>query len=269
MVNSGNLGICGSRSEYYRRDIERLVQGMLPVGWEWVKSSKKTKVARRNSPLVYYKEFLSRSRFEVLKNVVKGSRGERARIHGDSLISHGFNAPVPLCWGDDHKHNFIIFEGIEAEPIGGYIYSNWGQKLSNNELKLKYKCIAALATEVGRLHRSGIVHGDLRLNNILINVSEDQSPTFYFLDNERNEQYGVIPEKLIAKNLVQLNLISPKFISFKDRFRFFHSYNSVYKRFNIDSQKYLVKRIWQLTLKRFARPSLSDCYKDLQKIVNN
>ncbi len=263
------MRICGPQSKYFKSDIERLIEGTLPADWEWVASSKKTQVARRCNPLVYYKKFLSRSRFEALKNVVKGSRGKRARIKGDILISHGFNAPVPLCWGDDNNHNFILFEGIEAEPIGGYIYSNWGQKLNGDVRKLKYLVISALAAEVGRMHNAGIVHGDLRLNNILLNMAKDGAPSFYFLDNERNEQYSVVPEKLIAKNLLQLNLISPKLITFSDRFRFFHYYNRVYTRFDVQAQKYLVKRIWQLTLKRFARPSLNDCYQDLQAIVKS
>ncbi len=268
MVNSKKTNIKGPRAEEFRYDIERFADEILPNDWDWVPSSKKTKVACRKNPLVYYKEFLSRSWFETLKNVLKGSRAERARKQGEILISHRFNAPVPLCWGTAGNHNVTIFEGIEAEPLGDFIYSNWGRKLTRDELKLKRKWIIALASEIGRMHNAGIVHGDLRLNNILINVSKDQTPLFYFLDNERNKQYRHIPDRLIVKNLLQLNLVSPKFISFNDRFRFFHHYNKSTSQFDAEAQKHLIKRIWQLTLKRFARPSLTDCYQDLLAVEN-
>jgi len=44
--------------------------------------------------------------------------------------------------------------------------------------------VAALGTEIGRLHSKKIIHGDLRPNNVLIELGADK-PIFHFIDNER------------------------------------------------------------------------------------
>ena len=212
---------------------------------------------------MYYKEYLPRSGLEAIKSLMKGDRGTRARIQGELLHQHGFQVPASLCWGAFVDRAFVIFDGLAAEPVGHYVKVSWGVSLSISGLKLKHHYLKALAEEVGRMHLCGIVHGDLRLNNILLDAKSSDIPVFYFIDNERNQHYQIIPRKLVVKNLVQLNLISPKIVSFNDRLRFFHTYNAVYLRFSDNEQKELVSLIWQMTLKRFKRPSLRDCYEDL------
>jgi hypothetical protein len=67
--------ISGPEREQYAEAVRLLLDGELPSGWEWVDSSANSIVARRLRPHpVYYKEFLSRSPFEGIKNLFRGSR---------------------------------------------------------------------------------------------------------------------------------------------------------------------------------------------------
>ena len=60
--------------------------------------------------------------------------------------------------------------------------------------------------EIGRLHRAGIFHGDLRVGNLII---EGYGPAakIYFIDNERTMRYGILSADKRLKNLVQLNMV--------------------------------------------------------------
>jgi hypothetical protein len=78
-----DLGILlyGPRRDEYVKEIPTLLRGQLPPDWEWVDSSSNSIVAKRLQPYpAYYKEFLSRSPFERIKTLLRGSRCQRAMI---------------------------------------------------------------------------------------------------------------------------------------------------------------------------------------------
>ena len=79
-----------------------------------------------------------------------------------------------------------------------------------------------LGEAVGRMHRAGIVHGDLRPGNILARKSDGRWEVF-FIDNERTKKWPFLPNRLRLKNLVQINML-PSDVSKTDRLRFFHAY---------------------------------------------
>ncbi len=148
----------------------------------------------------------------------------------------------------------MITEGIAGLGLAKYIYTHWQRPLPKAELRLKRSIIDALAREIGQLHKTGIVHGDLRLNNILLEIS-DGKPVFYLIDNERNRKYRKIPRRLVKKNLVQVNMVLPEVVTNTDRLRFFKAYNKVYARFTINRQKDLAKNVYKKTLQRLRGKS--------------
>jgi tRNA A-37 threonylcarbamoyl transferase component Bud32 len=242
--------ISGPERDKYAEAVRVLLDGELPSGWEWVDSSANSIVARQLKPTpVYYKEFLSRSPFEGIKNFFRGSRCQRAIIKGKILKQRGFHSPVVSCWGNKGNRHFMMSEGIDALGLGDYIDKHWQRPLSGGEISAKRRLIKKFGKMIGELHKKGICHGDLRINNILVQESTDDV-IFYFVDNERNRLFTKIPSRLIRKNLVQINMIQSPHINRQDRLRFFQAYCEAYGR---AEKLALIERVQQRTAERLVK----------------
>jgi tRNA A-37 threonylcarbamoyl transferase component Bud32 len=245
--------ISGPEGDQYTVAVRALLKGELPTGWEWVDSSTNSIVARRVKPkLAYYKEFLSRSPFEGIKSLVRGSRCQRAIIKGKMLREKGFCSPAIYCWGRKGNRHFMISEGIDAPGLEDYIGKHWQQPLSENGIVAKRRFIKKFGEEIGELHKKGICHGDLRVNNILIKKSEDEV-FFYFVDNERNGFFTKIPRRLIRKNLVQLNMLQSPHVTRQDRLRFFQAYCAAYGGLTTAEKLSLIQGVQQRTAERLVK----------------
>ncbi len=243
------IHIHGPKKDEFISIAKSLLNGILPKGWEWVNSSSNAIVARKLHHPVYFKEFLIKSPIEGLKNIFRGSRSRRARLNREILIGKGFQSPTIYCWGRKRGRPFFFTEGVDALGLGMFIHNNWKLPLSSEKRFSKRIIIKKLGKEIGRLHKAGIYHADLRLNNILIQNNKKKIK-FYLIDNESIYRFKRIPCWLIKKNLVQINMIFPKYVTRQDRLRFFNSYNEVYNRFSIAEQRVLIRRVQKRTLKR-------------------
>lgn len=246
------IHIHGPKKDEFLSIADSLLNGILPKGWEWVNSSSNTIVARRLAPSTYYKEYLNRSPIEALKNLFRGSRCKRARVKREILIQKGFNSPAIYCWGRKGQRHFMVTKGVDALGLGRYISQNWHPPLSKEKVFAKRIIIEKLGGKIGRLHKLGIYHGDLRLNNILIQ-QKDRDIEFHIIDNESICFYKKIPKRLIEKNLVQVNMVFPLYMTREDRIRFFKVYTSVYHRFTGNEKNRLFERIQKRTQERLAK----------------
>ena len=245
--------ISGPERDQYTKIVRILLDGQLPSGWEWVSSSANSVVARRSKPeLIYFKEFLNRTPFEGIKNILRGSRCQRAISKGEILRQRGFHTPVVCCWGERGGRHFMVTEGINAPGLGDYVNKNWQQPLSGPEIEAKRRFIQKFGKAIGDLHKHGICHGDLRVNNILVQESKDDV-IFYFLDNERNGIFTKIPKRLIRKNLVQINMFQSPHVTPQDRLRFFRAYCKAYGKFNPAEELALIDRVRHRTGERLAK----------------
>ena len=245
--------ISGPERAQYKDAVRILLDGQLPSGWEWVDSSANSVVARKLEPTpVYYKEFLSRTPFEGIKNILRGSRCKRAISKGEILRKRGFHTPVVRCWGVREGRHFMVTKGIDALGLGDYMSRRWQQPLSGAEILAKRRLIKMFGKKIGELHKNGICHGDLRVNNILVQESAGDI-IFYFLDNERNAFFGKIPRRLIRKNLVQLNMIQSPRVTRQDRLRFFQAYCDTYARFSSAEKSVFIERVQRRTAERLAK----------------
>lgn len=142
----------------------------------------------------YYKEYFFPGVYKLLKDFFRGFWNERAaRIH-QKLAQAGFPvAPVPAV-GAKGWRRFMVTAEVAGEPI-----RTFRRKLSGSgriELMRRY------GEMVGRLHRSGFSHGDLRWGNILVQPV-DGGFEFLLIDNERTQFHRQgIPFRLCVKNLV-------------------------------------------------------------------
>jgi hypothetical protein len=254
MKTNNDMKLFGQIPPDLVRDIAVLINRKLPSEWEKVISSKNSFVARRNrQPVIYYKEFMRRSSWERLKNAMRGdSRCERARTQSELIRSLGFASPQSIGWGVSQGREFMVSAGVDAEPIAAFLYHNWEMVIAKSWVAEKQLLLQDLGKEIARLHRAGIVHGDLRLNNILMR-REAKCYRFYYLDNERNRRFPRLTRAQRVKNLIQLNLISPIVISPRDRLRFFSSYINSYPEFTSNQTGQLLAAVAAGTAERHRR----------------
>jgi len=218
------------RDGYVDAFILPILNNAIPLNLEPVKSSQNIRCwkAATDSAPVFIKFFNSRGLKDRLP--FKKTRACRALEGGIILLQNDFLTPSVIAYGLVLRglkvlENFMITRWIEGgQDTYCYLKTFFDPPVSGDVLKKKRNFIEALGRLIGRMHRKGIYHGDLRPGNILIeNLNEDFH--FYFIDNEKTEYFSQgIPYRLREKNLIQLNMLVKPQITFTDRLRFFRAY---------------------------------------------
>jgi tRNA A-37 threonylcarbamoyl transferase component Bud32 len=167
--------------------------------FEPVNSSKVTKVFRFkwNSQEYYYKEYLFQNVWKHRKII---RRGSHLKHIAGLLEKSGFETPKIVCYGRSGTRVFVV---CDAAKFDSSVYDILVNKADSAELDI-VRFRAGFGEEIGRLHTSGFVHGDLRWGNILVRGAESERPIFIFIDNDRTRKYRRIPARLRIKNLVQM-----------------------------------------------------------------
>ncbi len=257
------------KDEFFVAAAKLIAGSTLPEYWAWVDSSETARVAHYfhcaehagdtdgGGESYYLKLFLPRSRWEPLKDALRGSRCERAIREGRYLRRLGITTPEVIASGRVNGQDWMVTRGLEAIGLGVYFYAFLKRPQSASRLHWKRRVIVELGTFVGKLHRQGVVHGDLRLNNILIDIHAEE-PTFILIDNERNSHYrSKIPLGLIKKNLVQVNMILSSTITRSDRLRFFLAYQKSFTVLPARASE-LVLAVQRKTVERLSKKNYSD-----------
>jgi hypothetical protein len=185
---------------------------------------------------LYLKQFFFRSAYDFVKHLFRPSRARRAFSASLMLAEHGFCVPEIVALGERRygpvcTSNFLITcELDDAEDLYA-CFNGKRQGISWESPGAKRRFIRALGETVGRMHRAGIFHGDLRAGNIFVK-SGDGRWQIFFLDNERTRKFNKLPGRLRFKNLVQVNMLQSEIITLTDRMRFFKAYleQNVYVR---------------------------------------
>jgi tRNA A-37 threonylcarbamoyl transferase component Bud32 len=269
------------RRTRHLRDISRLLRGLFPAeksecppspncsdldeallsdpgrfGGERVVSSDGSRVWRIEIPFgstkarLYLKEYIARSWLDRVKHLVRANRARRA-LKGSLLLARfGLKTPQVIAVRTLKRRCFMAtIEVPEAHPAHEY-FREGCEPHASSTLTERRQILRRLGSEVGRMHRAGIVHGDLRPGNILIRRGA-QNWEFFFIDNERTRRWPSIPRRLRLKNLVQLNML-PREISNTDRLRFFHAYMLANPSVRLDYRKW-ASDVMAVTHRRFRK----------------
>ena len=194
-------------------------------GWQWVGSSEGARVARIMfcGEEFYFKAFLPRGLLEPIKALWRGSRAQRFCIQTKVLELHGFLAPNVIVGEIKGSVPWVIMESAPGVAWGDYVCSFLTDPKARARLFWKRKLIHALGVEVGRLHKLGIVHGDINPFNVLIDAS-DERLRFHFIDNERSRRPLFLLERERIRNLVQINFFRSPHMRRTDLLRFWGAY---------------------------------------------
>lgn len=195
--------------------------------WEPVASSVFAEVFRFEweGRLYYHKRYLERGWLEAVKARTIGSRAERAWRGGLLLEENAFGTPEVVVAGWRGAECFAVTRAV----VGGMGLEQYLRRMKartgSGARRAAWRVEEELGRVVGRMHKCGIIHGDLRWGNVLVE-GEPENPQFVFLDNERTKRYRRVPRRKILKNLVQLNMIPNLAMSRTERMRFWRAYRA-------------------------------------------
>ena len=197
---------------------------------------------------VYIKHYLNRSIADFLKHCLRRSRGKRAFDASLMLRENSFFAPEPLVLMQKKK-SFLPSQSIliTKKALGDVQLARKLLQLSRENtkesLRRKRAIISGFGSVVGRMHAKGIIHGDLRLGNVLVE-ERDKGFSFWFIDNESTRQFSRAPQRLVRRNLVQINKYGKENNS--ERMSFLKAYCSE-RGMRINDLKHLLDRVEERT----------------------
>ena len=235
--------ITGSGALPYKNDAGLLCRGSLPPSWELIPSSNNAMVAVNHKTNVYFKKFLQRNKFERGKSFFRGSRCHRACRQAHILKAADLPTPKVLYRGSFKGDAFIIFEGFAGVGFYQYLEKYFSPPVGREKILEKRELLRQAGSLIGKLHCRGIVHGDLRPDNLLVRKEGGQF-LFCFIDNESNHRRRYIPVSKIFKNLVQFSMVPNKLLSRTDLMRLYRAYRIHYPRFSGKSESEIIKSIY-------------------------
>lgn len=196
-----------------------------------------------------FKKFMCRGNAEGIKSIFKGSRAVRANSGAVMLASAGLLTPKVCGYGHEDSlfkgTSFLVTEFLD-DAFNLYEYIDMFKAGGSfKEISTFMKC---LGTEVGKMHRASIIHGDLRPGNVMVKIGPSPGEfQIYFIDNERNRKFSsTAPRKLIIKNLVQLNMVKRTKVKFSLRAVFYKSYIDAVGKI-VGDKKELARQVWKAT----------------------
>ncbi len=223
-----------------------------------MKSSAYTRVALNRELHLYYKEYLNRSPAANLKATVRGSRATRARLNAEALLLMGFDAPHSVLWGKlPGAGEYLFTVAAPGEPVDRWLRETVAAR-DPAQLQRRRQLLHSLGTYIGRMHASGIIHGDLRPGNILAALMQDQF-RFTLMNNERNSRRVPTPGRLLLRNLIQLNMLPLADLGRTDRMRFFRAWRRQMRELSAVEAKILAAESYRRALRRLpTKPPASD-----------
>lgn len=201
---------------------------------------------------VYLKNYLFSGFFDFIKSFFRMSRAKSSFNASLLLRRNSFNAPEPFVLlektaGPFRTDSILVTEEIENSVQLYKYFQDLAGKNNFDSVREKRRIISKLGELVGRLHRCGISHGDLRLGNILLRKNAGEME-FFLIDNERTRKYRKLRLRLQLKNIVQVNMFRHSITS-TDRMRFLRSYA---RQLNLDKNQ--IRRLcWKILLKTANR----------------
>lgn len=180
--------------------------------------------------VVYCKRVPPKDLLGYAKDVFRPSRARNFWLQTQRIQQLGFGGPRLIAFGE-RKRGPVLLESIllceevaNAEPLSEHLRRIVRGPGSRAVL---WSFLRQLGEFVGRMHRQGVAHGDLRVNNLLVQ-REGAGVRFVLLDNDRTKVFRKIPENLRLRNLCQINLIFLPGLNLSDRVRFLHAYHEAW-----------------------------------------
>ena len=159
-----------------------------------------------SSEKVFVKKFLFKGRIHSLKSLFRQHRAQVMWKVSWHLLKHSISVPLPEGYLLKRR-GVICLEGYFFSKALRRCYSldeltkdleHFSERLSSGGLN------RALAHSVAAMHNSGVIHGDLKWTNILVDANENQ---VWLTDLDASKFYrGILGPKRIARDLARFVL---------------------------------------------------------------
>lgn len=247
LKNSSAFRVVRSRgfTMFLRREISpEAVAALLEAHWEAVaedspkvlKRSHRSTISRQEAAAptggirVVVKENLCPGGRECLKNLLRRPRGIAAWVHGNALLVRKVDVARPLAGvverrGILRRRSWLVMEEQPGfERLDLLVRDRYTGTCSRERRREKRRLVQACGVFLGRLHRQGIYHGDMKAMNIMARFDAQGEPQFQLIDYDRVRFYRQVNRRRRIKNMAQLASSVPDQVSRTDRLRFFWAY---------------------------------------------
>jgi tRNA A-37 threonylcarbamoyl transferase component Bud32 len=177
---------------------------------------------------VYVKVYRRYRRWTALKDWFRPTKAANVLRVSRRLTDLGFLVPRVLAIGEERRgggggRSWCATAALGGEPIADRLAA-LGSTRDATTLRAKRGLLASLGREVARLHRAGVVPGDLVPANVWIALA-DADLRIAFLDHDRTRiGGGPASWRRARRNLVQLNRVVVPGMSATDRLRVYRAY---------------------------------------------
>jgi len=215
---------------------------------------------------VYLKHFPLYFSLRYIIYLVCTGRARRAFRASLMLEDSGFNAPRPLVlmekkYGLFCTNSILLTKDVPDSVQLGEKLQQFSADGSRDAIRQKRKLIRQFGKVVGEMHQKGILHGDLRLRNVLVQENEEGF-SFWFIDNERTKRFSRLRPKHVRKNLVQMNMKLEA--SNTDRLRFVKAYAAQRRLIN-EEVRIIAVMVWKRIELRRKKKALINLLKVFKK----
>lgn len=226
-----------------------------------IKVSKTSEVFkwRYQETVLYMKRYPCVGMKLFFQTVFQLSKAQKSWRVGRYLLARGIDTPQPVFYIrrriSSFKSDHILATAGIHNSISLRDYINRNFQKNRFTRKEKRVLIARAAEFLGRLHLSGVYHGDLTARNILVEQGNDVSNTrFFLIDLDAVRSTHWISRRRRIKNLDELgrNFLDLKIVSTYDRARFLKTYLEIYQK-EKKSFKYLFRDVRQRTTRRLVK----------------
>lgn len=197
---------------------------------DFVSASRTAIVSRGARPeasgTYYFKRIRARSWLDTLKHFARPLPALRACRAARLLTNAGLATPEIMAVIEYRVGGLPLASGIitqaaeNAEPLDRLLSEGHFDAYPR---EIRRRLLRKIGATVGQLHQAGLVHGDLRLGNVLCRMNaEYDTMELVFIDNERTRPCRRCHER--ARNLVQLNMLPPAVLPVRDRLRCWRAY---------------------------------------------
>ncbi len=170
--------------------------------------------------------YLKRLSIRSPRYLHKPRRARHTILQQERMAAAGFRVPASLLLVERTRagvvtDSVVALKGLGAMPsVFGLINRpDDTQRLTTAE---KRSMLTALGREVGRMHRAGLFHGDMHLNNVLYRINEE-GITFSWIDNEEGRSFSRLPLRCRVHDLNHINRYNHA-MTLTDRMRIWRAY---------------------------------------------
>lgn len=155
----------------------------------------------------YLKRFNYKGFWYIVKNLCRSSRAKKVWQAANSLIIRGVATPRPLLYLEKRICRVLLNSYFLTEPVPNAmtLQTYVDRNITTALLKEKNAMIRLLALTIRNMHLRGIQHGDLKANNILIQVQPQDTIKIFFIDLDAVRTKNEIGLQEKVRDLGRLN----------------------------------------------------------------